>query len=92
MNQCFNLLKLLKMKNVNFILPALFVIIAGVTFSCGGALIKVLRGMFTGSETGSMKNDAYRWAVREYLSKGLCSGHLLCLNEDPYSTRVKGIK
>lgn len=53
-------------------------------------VIKDLRGMFTGKETGSKKNDAYRWAVREYLSKGLCSGHWLCLYEDPCLTRGKG--
>ncbi|MHB0999681.1 MAG: hypothetical protein ACYC27_10595 [Armatimonadota bacterium] len=53
-------------------------------------VIKDLRGMFTGSETGSAKNDAYRWAIREYLSKGLCSAHLLCLYEDSFSTRAKG--
>ncbi len=51
---------------------------------------KDLRGMFTGSETGSKKNDAYRWAIREYLSKGYCSDHLLCLYEDSYLTRKKG--
>ncbi|MEI7422292.1 MAG: hypothetical protein WCK18_09360 [Prolixibacteraceae bacterium] len=53
-------------------------------------IIKDLRGMFTGKETGSKKNDAYRWAIREYLSKGLCSGHWLCLYEDPFLTREKG--
>ncbi|MHB1179458.1 MAG: hypothetical protein ACYCZO_14140, partial [Daejeonella sp.] len=53
-------------------------------------VLKDLRGMFTGKETGSAKNDAYRWAVREYLSKGLCSGHWLCLYEDSFSTRAKG--
>ncbi len=53
-------------------------------------VIKDLRGMFTGQETGSKKNDAYRWAIREYLGKGLCSGHWLCLYEDPFSTRAKG--
>jgi len=53
-------------------------------------VINDLRGMFTGKETGSKKNDAYRWAIREYLSKGLCSGHLVCLYEDPFSTREKG--
>ncbi len=51
---------------------------------------KDLRGMFTGSETGSKKNDAYRWAIKEYLSKGLCSDHLLCLYEDSYLTRKRG--
>jgi hypothetical protein len=53
-------------------------------------VIRDLRGMFAGDETGSAKNDAYRWAVRNYLSKGLCSGHLLCNFEDPYFTRSKG--
>lgn len=48
-----------------------------------------LRGMFTGKETGSPKNDAYRWAIKEYLGKGLCSGHWLCLYEDAFSTRKK---
>lgn len=53
-------------------------------------ITKDLRGMFTGSETGSKKNDAYRWAIREYLSKGLCSDHFLSLYEDPFLTRSKG--
>jgi hypothetical protein len=53
-------------------------------------IIKDLRGMFTGKATGSAKNDAYRWAVREYLSKGLCSGHWLCLYEDAFFTRERG--
>ena len=53
-------------------------------------VLKDLRGMFTGKETGSKKNDAYRWAIREYLSKGLCSGHWLCLYEDSFSTRSRG--
>ncbi|MEN8155519.1 MAG: hypothetical protein ABFS10_01090 [Bacteroidota bacterium] len=56
----------------------------------GLTVIKDLRGMFTGVETGSAKNDAYRWAIREYLAKGVCSDHLLCLYEDPFSTRAKG--
>lgn len=49
-----------------------------------------LRGRFTGSETGSSKNDAYLWAVREYLAKGLCSSHLLCLYEDAAKVRDSG--
>ena len=53
-------------------------------------VLKDLRGQFTGAETGSKKNDAYRWAIREYLAKGLCSSHLLCLFEDPWSTRAHG--
>ncbi len=32
-------------------------------------VIKDLRGMFTGKETGSKKNDAYRWAIREYIDR-----------------------
>jgi hypothetical protein len=53
-------------------------------------VLKDLRGQFTGAETGSRKNDAYRWALREYLAKGLCSSHLLCLFEDSFSTRARG--
>jgi len=53
-------------------------------------VLKDLRGLFTGAETGSRKNDAYRWAIREYLAKGLCSAHWLCLYEDAYSTRARG--
>ena len=53
-------------------------------------IIKDLRGMFTGAETGSKKNDAYRWAIREYLEKGLCSSQLLCLFEDSYFARERG--
>ncbi|MDB6026113.1 MAG: hypothetical protein JWM68_2336 [Verrucomicrobiales bacterium] len=49
-----------------------------------------LRGKFTGAETGSKKNDAYRWAIREYLAKGKCSSRLLCLFEDAFTTRAKG--
>lgn len=56
----------------------------------GLEVTKDLRGMFTGDETGSKKNDAYRWAIREYLSKGLCSDHFLSLYEDPFLTRSKG--
>ncbi len=56
----------------------------------GLQVTKDLRGMFTGSQTGSAKNDAYRWAINEYLSKGLCSDHFLNLYEDPYLTRDVG--
>ncbi len=49
-----------------------------------------LRGKFTGAETGSKKNDAYRWAIRECLAKGACSSHLLCLYEDAFTTRRDG--
>lgn len=53
-------------------------------------VLKDLRGQFTGAKTGSKKNDAYRWAIQEYLAKGRCSAHLLCLFEDSFSTRTRG--
>jgi len=53
-------------------------------------VIKDFRGQFTGEETGSKKNDAYRWAIREYLENGRCNSHRLCLYEDAYMTRDKG--
>ncbi|MGK6352194.1 GxGYxYP domain-containing protein [Parapedobacter sp. DT-150] len=53
-------------------------------------VIKDFRGMFTGQETGSKKNDAYRWAIREFLETGRCDPHWLCLYEDAYMTREKG--
>jgi hypothetical protein len=53
-------------------------------------VIKDLRGMFTGKITGSAKNDAYRWAISNYLSKGLCYRHRLSLYEDAWSSRAKG--
>ncbi len=49
-----------------------------------------LRGRFTGAESGSRKNDAYRWAIREYLAKGKCSAHWLCLYEDAFFARPTG--
>ena len=49
-----------------------------------------LRGRFTGEETGSKKNDAYRWAIRGYLQKGRCSSRWLCLFEDAFATRAGG--
>lgn len=53
-------------------------------------VVKDLRGMFTGAETGSAKNDAYRWAIRNYFAAGKCSSKLLCLFDDAYVTRAKG--
>jgi hypothetical protein len=53
-------------------------------------VVKDLRGMFTGAETGSKKNDAYRWAIREYVDAGKCSPHLLCLYTDPFHDRNTG--
>lgn len=53
-------------------------------------VVKDLRGMFTGKETGSKKNDAYRWAIREYIDKGKCSPHFLCLYTDSFYDREPG--
>ncbi len=53
-------------------------------------VLEDLRGQFTGAETGSRKDDAYRWAIREFLAKGLCSSHRLCLFEDAFATRARG--
>ncbi|MBZ4675404.1 MAG: hypothetical protein JG782_23 [Anaerophaga sp.] len=53
-------------------------------------VIKDFRGQFTGSVTGSKKNDAYRWAIKEYLETGRCNPHWLFLYEDSYMTRHKG--
>lgn len=49
-----------------------------------------LRNRFTGAETGSRKNDAYRWAIREYLAQGKCSAHWLYLYEDAFFARPTG--
>ncbi len=53
-------------------------------------VVQDLRGRFDGSVTGSSKNDAYRWAIEEYLKKGKCSSKLLCLFEDSAMARSKG--
>lgn len=53
-------------------------------------ILAELRGRFTGAETGSKKNDAYRWLIREYLAKGKCSSRLLCLFEDSFTARARG--
>ncbi|MHB1001050.1 MAG: GxGYxYP domain-containing protein [Armatimonadota bacterium] len=53
-------------------------------------VIKDLRGMFTGKETGSKKNDAYRWAIREYIQTGKCKFDFLCLYTDSYFDRQPG--
>ena len=49
-----------------------------------------LVGRFTGEETGSKKNDAYRWAIREYLEKGRCTTAYICSFEDAAFAREKG--
>ncbi len=53
----------------------------------GGMETIDLRGKFDGSVTGSAKNDVYRYMIAEYLEKGLCSDHFLCLYEDSASAR-----
>ncbi|MCX5759159.1 MAG: GxGYxYP family putative glycoside hydrolase, partial [Candidatus Hydrogenedentes bacterium] len=53
-------------------------------------VVEDLRNRFDGAASGSKKNDAYRWAIREYLAKGLCSPHLLCLLEDACRARDQG--
>ena len=53
-------------------------------------VLKDLRGMFDGSQSGSAKNDAYRWAVEEYVKKGRCSSKFLCLYEDAADQRATG--
>ncbi len=54
-------------------------------------LLKDLRGMFTGEVTGSKKNDAYRWAIDNYLKTGRCSTQQVCLYEDTFWTRDSGV-
>ena len=49
-----------------------------------------LRDQFTGKKTGRKKNDAYRWAIDQFLAKDLCSTHFLCLYADSFGTRDKG--
>ena len=49
-----------------------------------------LIGMFDGSETGSAKNDAYRWAIRNYLETGRCSTDYLCSYIDSFTFRSSG--
>ncbi|GMW00502.1 MAG: hypothetical protein AMXMBFR84_16390 [Candidatus Hydrogenedentota bacterium] len=53
-------------------------------------VLEDLRGRFDGSETGSAKNDAYRWAIREFLDTGKCESHFLCLFEDAAQARAGG--
>ena len=50
--------------------------------------VKVINliGMFDGSDTGSAKNDAYRWAIENYLYKGLCSTDFLAHYMDAWNS------
>jgi hypothetical protein len=50
-----------------------------------GVKVIDLRDMFTGENTGSAKNDAYVWAIENYLEKGLCSTDLLCHYMDSWN-------
>ena len=56
----------------------------------GLKVIHDFRGQFTGKETGSPKNDAYRWAIRKYMDKGRCGIRRICEFEDPFFARKKG--
>lgn len=48
-----------------------------------------LVGKFNGSETGSAKNDAYRWAIREYLLTGKCSTDYIFSLEDAFGRNIR---
>ena len=48
-----------------------------------------LVGKFDGSETGSAKNDAYRWAIREYLLAGKCSTDYIFSLEDAFGRNMR---
>ncbi len=50
-----------------------------------GVKVIDLRDMFYGEHTGSAKNDAYLWAIENYLEKGLCSTDLLCHYMDSWN-------
>ncbi len=56
----------------------------------GLRVLRDFRGMFTGAETGSKKNDAYRWAVRQFIETGKCSPHWLSLFTDAVADRPAG--
>ncbi|MBQ7319121.1 MAG: hypothetical protein IJW97_02925 [Clostridia bacterium] len=55
-----------------------------------GKSITSLVGMFDGSETGSAKNDAYRWAIDNYLLTGKCSTDYICSYIDGWTYRASG--
>ena len=56
----------------------------------GLAILHDFRGQFDGSLSGSAKNDAYRWAIDNYLDKGLCSTTQSFLYEDSRYNRPVG--
>ncbi len=49
-----------------------------------------LVGQFDGTKTGSAKNDAYQWAIENYLETGLCSTDYICSYIDAWSHRGRG--
>lgn len=49
-----------------------------------------LRGRFDGSETGSARNDAYRWAIRNYVDTGRCSTRIVGQYFDAWVNREIG--
>lgn len=55
-----------------------------------GKSVTNLVGMFDGSETGSAKNDAYRWAIDNYLLTGKCSTDYICSYIDGWTYRASG--
>ena len=48
------------------------------------------RGMFDGSVSGSVKVDAYRWALENYLKPGLCSSTIIGNINDAWRIREEG--
>ena len=57
----------------------------------GIPVAKDLRGKFDGSETGSRRCDAYRWAVREYIDTGKCTSTVIGQYLDAWRTRDIGL-
>lgn len=56
----------------------------------GLPVIRDLRGMFDGHISGSVKIDAYKWAVENYLKKGLCSNKIVGSMNDSWRIRDEG--
>ncbi len=56
--------------------------------------VKVINlvGMFQDNEIGSAKNAAYRWAIENYLYKGLCSTDFLCHYMDAWGSAGHGAR
>ncbi len=56
----------------------------------GLPVVHDLRGKFDGSVSGSVKVDAYRWALENYLKKGLCSNTIIGNIDDAWRIRDEG--